>query len=333
MDGNDSQDHVLDGSTDSGGNESQAAANRVDSPQPAHPHGGVEIAAPTPEPEPAPTGESEPSAPSPSGPPVLVLGMHRSGTSAMAGAFCSLGGWAGGVEELLPSNAANPGGYFERGKTNETLDRLLAGVGGSWSNPPCDNLSVYKLESARPDLTALFSELSARLPNDKFLVVKDPRLSLFSSLLRPLMPNATIVVCIRHPLAVARSLMARDGMNLMHGLALWEAYNVALGQGLEGRKVFVWDFKASTLDQLPGFLVQALGHPLQTTHVDLGLRDYIHQNVTEEDEQQWLTVGQLRLWRQLEKLASSQQATYLPHGDLSASSTHILDPGRLVVER
>jgi hypothetical protein len=255
--------------------------------------------------------------------------MHRSGTSAVAGALCNLGGWAGGVDELLPANAANPGGYFERGLTNEALDRVLAGLGGSWSNPPYDSLSVYKLESARNALRSIFSDLSERLPDKRFIVVKDPRLSLFSSLFDFLIPHATIIVCVRHPLAVARSLMARDGINLLHGLALWEAYNVALSRGLEGREVFLWDFKASTMDQLPGFLAQVLGTSQQTTTADLGLRDYIHQNVTEEDEQQWLSLGQLRLWRRLEKLAGDPQGTHLPPTELSASSMHVLDPGRL----
>ena len=43
---------------------------------------------------------------------LLVLGMHRSGTSALAGTFSQLGLRLG--DELMPATAdANPKGYFE----------------------------------------------------------------------------------------------------------------------------------------------------------------------------------------------------------------------------
>ena len=266
-------------------------------------------------------------------PPVIVLGMHRSGTSAMAGALCRLGGWVGEDKELLPANAANPSGYFEREETKATLDQMLAAVRGTWSNPPHESLSLYKLESVRPALAALVAKLVARVPDAQFLVMKDPRLSLFSVLLSPLIPNATLVVCVRHPLAVARSLMARDHTNLLHALAMWEAYNVALCQGLEGRELFVWDFDESKRDRLPGFLGEVLCNEVRLTPVELGLGDHVHQHVTSEDEEQWLTLGQLRLWHRLRELADGQQPTRLSHWELSAASMQILDPVRHAVVR
>ena len=44
----------------------------------------------------------------------------------------------------------------------------------------------------------------------------------------PLMPTHRLVVCIRHPLDVARSLERRDGMTLEQGLELWATYNQRL---------------------------------------------------------------------------------------------------------
>ncbi|MEL7208803.1 MAG: hypothetical protein AAGK32_11340, partial [Actinomycetota bacterium] len=45
--------------------------------------------------------------------------------------------------------------------------------------------------------------------------------------------------------AVARSLEARDGTSLAHGLALWERYTRAAVVGLEGARVLVVDYDAA----------------------------------------------------------------------------------------
>ncbi len=58
--------------------------------------------------------------------PIVVLGMHRSGTSALTGVLNRLGFSAG--KHLLSANRFNPSGYFEVEGLNQRLDKLLAAL-------------------------------------------------------------------------------------------------------------------------------------------------------------------------------------------------------------
>ncbi len=69
-------------------------------------------------------------------PGVLVLGMHRSGTSAVARLLDGLGLDAGPVEGLIGPTDHNPHGHFEVQALVDFNDRLLAELGGTWVAPP-----------------------------------------------------------------------------------------------------------------------------------------------------------------------------------------------------
>jgi hypothetical protein len=62
---------------------------------------------------------------------VLVLGMHRSGTSSVAGALVRLGG-AAPVNLMQPHEEDNPRGYWESTVLTSLNDEILAAGGSSW---------------------------------------------------------------------------------------------------------------------------------------------------------------------------------------------------------
>ena len=64
---------------------------------------------------------------------VIVLGMHRSGTSAVAGALGVLGVNLG--ERLVQAQADNPKGYWEHADAVQLHERLLAALGSAWEDP------------------------------------------------------------------------------------------------------------------------------------------------------------------------------------------------------
>ena len=73
---------------------------------------------------------------------VIVLGMHRSGTSALAGMLSLLGIQFG--RSLFPPQADNPRGYWEHREIVDLDDRMLMALGSSWddmrgSNPTLDH--------------------------------------------------------------------------------------------------------------------------------------------------------------------------------------------------
>ena len=63
---------------------------------------------------------------------IFVLGMHRSGSSALAGAVHLLG--AAAPRTLMPSDMANPRGYWESEKIVAVHDEILQSVGSSWED-------------------------------------------------------------------------------------------------------------------------------------------------------------------------------------------------------
>ena len=67
---------------------------------------------------------------------VVILGMHRSGTSAVAGFLAKAGFFAGEDADLLEAAEDNPKGFFERADVNALNDNFLAELDGAWDRPP-----------------------------------------------------------------------------------------------------------------------------------------------------------------------------------------------------
>ena len=65
---------------------------------------------------------------------IVILGMHKSGTSMVAGVLEKLGVNMG--KELLGPHWSNPLGHFENVKFVNLDERILKEAKGSWNNPP-----------------------------------------------------------------------------------------------------------------------------------------------------------------------------------------------------
>lgn len=151
-------------------------------------------------------------------PVLLVLGMHRSGTSATAGLLARLG--AGMAATPIRADGNNPHGYWEPEPIVSLHNRLLAEAGSAWDDwGPLDGT---RLEGAREALAAAFL---AEFGDEGLAVLKDPRicrfLPLWQAVLAGLGAEPLAVLTLRHPLAVARSLARRDGMAEEEALLLW----------------------------------------------------------------------------------------------------------------
>ena len=71
----------------------------------------------------------------PPGPWVLVVGMHRSGTSAVTGAVGRLGLAVPAAPDLVTGRPDNPV-HFESRALTDVDDAVLRAAGGTWSAPP-----------------------------------------------------------------------------------------------------------------------------------------------------------------------------------------------------
>lgn len=157
---------------------------------------------------------------------VLVLGMHRSGTSVLTGLLASTGLYAGEDDDFPPADAHNQQGYWERRDVWAIDETILRVLGAQWDDPRDGDLAALPA-----DARALLAERARRvvdaLDRRGPWVVKDPRLCTLLPFWLPWLSRPIAVLLYRDPFAVARSLAARDGLPLARGLTLWERYNRA----------------------------------------------------------------------------------------------------------
>ncbi|TQE99148.1 MAG: hypothetical protein FKY71_10145 [Spiribacter salinus] len=157
---------------------------------------------------------------------VIVLGMHRSGTSAVTSVLNAMGLGVGAADELTASSWENPNGFFERRDLRRICDALLWGTDADWWR--VSDFSVAAIPaSVRAENEAAIRALGQRLDAIRPWVIKEPRLCLLLPVFEPLVRQTVIVQPVRHPLEVARSLQRRNGIPLCAGIALWERYNRA----------------------------------------------------------------------------------------------------------
>lgn len=146
--------------------------------------------------------------------PVLVLGMHRSGTSCVAGMLA-----AHGITPLgtVVRNWDNARGHFEAAAVVRLNEAVLAHSGGHWLLPP----SVVRwTDEQAAERDALLGHASS--------VLKDPRTLLTLPFWRASLLPMRVLGIVRSPLSVARSLSSWRQMPVRDGLALWQAHNTVL---------------------------------------------------------------------------------------------------------
>ncbi len=199
---------------------------------------------------------------------VLIAGMHRSGTSALAGAVAALGLTLPPAWDLLTGRPDNPE-HFESTTLIDANAALLGALGGGWDDPP-QLLPGWETEPPATDFDdRARAALSTVFPDPGPNVWKDPRNCLLLPYWRRLLPGSTAAVFVwRSPLEVARSLRARDGSSLAEGLALWEYYNHQALNGLQGLPVYCLTNQTLLADAggtcraLAGWLEEVGVHPV-----------------------------------------------------------------------
>lgn len=155
---------------------------------------------------------------------LLVLGMHRSGTSAVA-RVVNLLGVDFGHSFILADPDTNAKGFWEHLGIVEFHDRLLATLNSGWDDPrplPPEWCNEPEIRPYRQELAAL---LSRDFGASRLWGIKDPRLCRLLPLWREVLAEIQVppsyLLVVRHPAEVASSLTRRDGLTAVHGVWLW----------------------------------------------------------------------------------------------------------------
>lgn len=244
---------------------------------------------------------------------VIVLGMHRGGTSATAGALRALGLSPGLEGGLKGPTSVNEAGFWEQELLNEINESLLERFGGSWQGPPDFTPGWFSADALEPDRLRAADRFREVFVSEPW-VWKDPRNCLTLPFwLEAVDVRPVIVFVNRNPLEVARSLARRDGASTRFGLALWERYiREALGH-CRGLPVLVTQYEDLVSD--PGRWARAAGLFLKrfgivirdddagqlTGFLDPGLRHH-RASPTEFAHDPAVSREQLALYERLERL-------------------------------
>ena len=169
---------------------------------------------------------------------LIVLGMHRSGTSVLARLLNMMGAYFGPESLSTGANRENPKGFWERRDVRQLNDYVLHSVDCDWNkvanfNPsdlPEDVVSKFGYRASN-----IVLELDANRP----WLLKEPRLCLLLEVWKKFLEMPVCIHIYRNPVEVAQSLNARNGIPIHASIALWEKYNQSALQASSGLPRFV----------------------------------------------------------------------------------------------
>lgn len=154
---------------------------------------------------------------------LIVLGMHRSGTSATMGVLKNLGVETG--SNFMEPRVWNPKGNFELLNLYEINERILSRLDSSWDSPCLlpENWWDDGFDEIKKDSINLLKNFDAEI-----IGMKDPRLCrvlpVWKEAIRSAGAKPYFVIPLRHPLETAASLNARNKFSQEKSLLLWMLY-------------------------------------------------------------------------------------------------------------
>jgi hypothetical protein len=196
---------------------------------------------------------------------VMIVGMHRSGTSAVTRVVNLLGVPLGRADDIY-SAEDNPSGHWESRELCD-LDNMILHIFGGFdmAMPPMPRswLQSRRAAELRTVMRATFNNV---YQGERWLW-KDPRICLTLPLWRQVLNDFCVVLVVRDASPVMRSLHRREGFPLLYCYALWDDYNRRAVEASSGLPVVRVDFESMLEDPLTQ--VKLLSEGLSSVGVQL----------------------------------------------------------------
>lgn len=174
----------------------------------------------------------------------LVVGMHRSGTSSVAGTLALLG-FVPPVN-LIGENKANPKGHWESSAVARLNDRIMEFAGSRWQDWRPFNESWYDTPYLQRFAAEAEEVLDAEFADSPMMVLKDPRICRLAKFWLHVLDmgdvEPVIFMPFRDPLEVAQSLEARNGFTALTSEFLWLRYILDAERGTRCRTRFIFSY-------------------------------------------------------------------------------------------
>ena len=209
-------------------------------------------------------GASAPVSPSARRTAVMIVAMHRSGTSALSRALNLLGGDM--PPRLIEADQWNAAGYWESKPIKDLNEEMLLSGGGEWSEWLEFNPDWFKSSAVQRFRDRAIELVGSEFTDSPLFIFKDPRLSILMPFWRSIFDELGIdqvaIHPLRNPVEVARSLERRNNFLMSKGVLLWLRYTLDGERGTRGlRRIF------TTFDDL----LEDPAGLIERTQDDLGL--------------------------------------------------------------
>jgi hypothetical protein len=173
---------------------------------------------------------------------LVVAGMHRSGTSAMARVLGLAG--AGMPERVIKAASDNPLGFWEPRDVVALNDEILRTVGSSWNDVFGTRVAALSEPLWRDFLPRARAVIALNYAQGDLAVMKDPRVSLLTPLWSAALAeegfDSRFVIMVRDPIEVAQSIAARDQATVQASVLAWLSHMISVERDTRGSKrVFV----------------------------------------------------------------------------------------------
>lgn len=155
---------------------------------------------------------------------LIVIGMHRSGTSATTGALQCLGVQLG--KKLYAGHQnINAKGYFEHSDIADTNEEALQAIGSSWDDLLLREENWWRQDCLNPYTKQIRQSIQRDFSSSPLWAIKDPRVSRllpwWLDMLAAEQVSPHFLFVVRSPADVFRSLERRDGFSREKAYLLW----------------------------------------------------------------------------------------------------------------
>jgi hypothetical protein len=245
----------------------------------------------------------------------------------------TLGLWLGPTERLMQAGPDNPEGFFENLDLVHFSDELLDRFGGGWDTPPDFPDNWERSELARElgiQASAILESIANTREAHPGWGWKDPRCSLMLPFWRGLIGDLKIIACVRHPVAVARSLHKRGTHSPTFSLRLWQQYNTQIREHASDAGVLITDYDnwiqdpGTELDRVLLFLGWDLARSARDKALGEVMSSLRHYKIEDQDWQPANHHAEIaQLFLELQALARASGATTTLPG---VAPIRVIDP-------
>lgn len=154
---------------------------------------------------------------------ILVLGMHRSGTSATSRVLSLIG--CDLPAHVMGPSESNAAGHWESDEIYRLNNRILESAGSAWHDWQAVNEDWFASRRAEESRKEAIGLVDSEFGKSHLFVLKDPRICRLAPFWLDVFSHmgidVRIVAPLRNPLEVAASLHSRNGFPPAYGQLLW----------------------------------------------------------------------------------------------------------------